>query len=72
MTTHHFVLINVNPNSTIFYLNHYRDAVIVAIVNCGTSVFAGFVIFSVIGYMAHEMKVDVADVTDSGKFSLRK
>jgi solute carrier family 6 amino acid transporter-like protein 5/7/9/14 len=49
-----------------FNNNCYRDALIVAITNCGTSVFAGFVIFSVIGYMAHEMDVPVGEVTDSG------
>lgn len=34
--------------------------------NCLTSVFAGFVIFSVLGFLATEMGVEVKDVVESG------
>lgn len=44
-----------------------RDAVIVAITNCGTSVFAGFVIFSVIGFMSDYTGLPVDKVAASGK-----
>ena len=44
-----------------------RDTLIIVSLNFFTSVFAGFVIFSVIGYMAHELQVPVGEVTDSGK-----
>lgn len=36
------------------------------IINCGTSVFAGFVVFSVIGFMSHETGIPVATVATEG------
>ena len=44
----------------------YRDTLIVSLGNCGTSIFAGFVIFSVIGHMAKRLCVDVEDVITQG------
>ncbi|XP_011633124.1 LOW QUALITY PROTEIN: sodium- and chloride-dependent glycine transporter 1 [Pogonomyrmex barbatus] len=44
----------------------YKDSLIVAISNIGTSFFAGLVIFSVIGFLAHELDVPVASVVDEG------
>ncbi len=46
--------------------NFKRDGIIIALTNCGTSVFAGFVIFSVIGFMAHDSGLPVETVADSG------
>jgi len=49
-----------------FSNNVFRDCVMVAIGNCITSVFAGFVIFGIIGFMAHELGVKVEDVAAQG------
>uniref|UniRef100_H2ZFK9 Transporter n=1 Tax=Ciona savignyi TaxID=51511 RepID=H2ZFK9_CIOSA len=49
-----------------FRNNIYRDTLIVAIGNCATSVFAGFVIFSVIGHMAYKLNLNVEDVVNQG------
>ncbi|OWF47645.1 sodium- and chloride-dependent GABA transporter 1-like [Mizuhopecten yessoensis] len=49
-----------------FHNNVYRDAMVVPLINCGTSVFAGLVIFSVLGFMAHETGVDIEKVVTQG------
>lgn len=44
-----------------------RDAFVLAIINSGTSFFAGFVVFSVLGFMAAEQGVDISKVAESGE-----
>ncbi|KAL3856698.1 hypothetical protein ACJMK2_011422 [Sinanodonta woodiana] len=42
--------------------NCYRDAIITSAINFGTSILAGFVVFSVLGHMAFKQNMDVKDV----------
>lgn len=56
------------PFPLVFPLVFYcRDAFLLAIINSGTSFFAGFVVFSVLGFMAAEQGVDISKVAESGK-----
>ncbi|XP_072126472.1 sodium- and chloride-dependent neutral and basic amino acid transporter B(0+)-like [Mobula birostris] len=49
-----------------FHNNCYKDAITVCIINCATSIFAGFAIFSVLGHMAHIQDKLVSEVAKSG------
>ncbi|XP_060687935.1 sodium- and chloride-dependent neutral and basic amino acid transporter B(0+)-like [Hemiscyllium ocellatum] len=48
-----------------FHNNCYQDTIIVCVVNCATSVFAGFIIFSTLGHMAHVQNKPVSEVARS-------
>lgn len=49
-----------------FRNNCLRDALFVPVLNCATSFFAGFVVFSVLGFMAHKTGTSVDSVTAAG------
>lgn len=49
-----------------FHHNSFRDSIMFALTNSGTSFFAGFVIFMVLGFMAQEAGKAVKDVAESG------
>ncbi|XP_020782356.2 sodium- and chloride-dependent betaine transporter-like [Boleophthalmus pectinirostris] len=46
--------------------NCYRDCLALCCLNSATSIFAGFVVFSVLGFMAYELQVSMEEVTASG------
>ncbi|KAK7945161.1 hypothetical protein WMY93_000889 [Mugilogobius chulae] len=46
--------------------NCYKDAFILCLLNSSTSFFAGFAIFSVLGYMSYELGVSINTVAESG------
>ncbi|XP_037093041.1 sodium-dependent dopamine transporter-like [Pollicipes pollicipes] len=49
-----------------FHNNVYKDAIITSLINCGTSFVAGFVIFSVLGYMSHISGKPIDKVAQEG------
>ncbi|XP_058568733.1 sodium- and chloride-dependent creatine transporter 1-like [Neofelis nebulosa] len=49
-----------------FNNNCYKDTIILALINSGTSFFAGFVVFSILGFMAAEQGVHISKVAESG------
>ncbi|XP_062271426.1 sodium- and chloride-dependent neutral and basic amino acid transporter B(0+) [Scomber scombrus] len=49
-----------------FNNNMFKDSFVVTLTNAGTSVFAGFAIFSILGHMAHIYKMPVGEVVKQG------
>ena len=61
------------PQTILFIIDKFlsiflnRDAVYVGFINSFTSIYSGFAIFALLGYMANVMSKTVPDVTDSGE-----
>ena len=49
-----------------FHHNSYRDVIIFTVTNSMTSILSGFVIFSILGYMAHIQGVSIDKVAEEG------
>ncbi|XP_046356613.2 sodium- and chloride-dependent glycine transporter 2-like [Haliotis rufescens] len=49
-----------------FHANVIRDPIIVTVIGELTSVFAGFVVFATVGFLAHDLQLPVADVITPG------
>lgn len=54
-----------------FSMLPHRDCIMLCCLNSGTSFVAGFAIFSVLGFMAYEQGVPIAEVAESGKCQRR-
>lgn len=48
----------------------FRDCFYLCLLNSGTSIVAGFAIFSVLGFMTYEQGVDISEVAESGTCKL--
>uniref|UniRef100_A0A668A5E4 Transporter n=1 Tax=Myripristis murdjan TaxID=586833 RepID=A0A668A5E4_9TELE len=46
--------------------NCFKDCVTLVCLNSATSIFAGFVVFSVLGFMSYEMNVSIEEVASAG------
>ena len=46
-----------------FKNNTMRDAILIGICNSATSIYAGFVVFSILGFLAQEIEVGIEDVS---------
>lgn len=52
--------------SNICVIHNFRDSFVLCLLNSLSSLVAGFAVFSVLGFMSHELGVDIADVAESG------
>ena len=64
-----FILLKLIYNFVLNVFFFFRDTYIVSLINCGTSLFAGFVIFTMMGFMADKLGVPVDSVVKGGIFS---
>ncbi|XP_039616597.1 sodium- and chloride-dependent GABA transporter 2-like [Polypterus senegalus] len=46
--------------------NCYRDCLALSLLNSGTSIVAGFAVFSILGFMAHEQERSISDIAVAG------
>lgn len=58
----HIVLASYNK----FGNNSFRDGIILSIVNCGTSIFGGFIVFSFLGHASVKLDRDIKRMVDNG------
>lgn len=61
-------IVRLFPRKNVFCC--FRDTFLVPLINCGTSFYAGFVIFSSLGFMAHNKGVSVKDVAKIGTVTI--
>ena len=64
----HITNIYVDLNVLKFECFDFRDSLLVPIINCTTSVYAGFVVFATLGFMAKEKGLPIEDVAEGGTY----
>lgn len=52
---------------SLMFFNDSRDCIVTTAVNCFTSFFSGFVIFTYLGFMSHKQGVHISAVATEGK-----
>lgn len=50
------------------YLVFYRDCLALCVLNSTTSIFAGFVVFSILGFMSQQLGLSMEEIASSGKY----
>ncbi|XP_034024771.1 sodium- and chloride-dependent GABA transporter 3-like [Thalassophryne amazonica] len=58
--------LNVLGSYNAYNNNCYKDCLWLCLLNSGTSLVAGFAVFSILGFMAHEQGVPIGQVAESG------
>ena len=69
--THTYIYIYIHIHPCMYMCDSYtrilhRDSIVVPLINCLTSFYSGFAIFSVLGFMAVQKGVTVDEVAASG------
>lgn len=59
-------------NTTKAFIYNCRDCLVTTAVNCFTSFFSGFVIFTYLGFMSHKQGVPISSVATEGIISIIK
>lgn len=46
----------------------HRDCIALCVLNSSTSIFAGFVVFSILGFMSEQLGLPMEDIVSSGRY----